>query len=446
LPLPNVLKKPPLLQKLQWILDPVQYMESAAKQHPDLFTAQIIGFGDTFVFVQHPEAIQAVLTQDHTKFFASGKDNALLQPLVGEQSLFLLEGQDHRQQRQLLVPPFHGSRLQTYAQQICSLAQTLLNQLSPQQPFLARTLMQQLSLEIIIQVVFGLSHGAQYHHLKQSLTALMEIFSSPITASFLFIPSLQKDLGTWTPWGRFIQIRQQIDDLLFAEISDRRAHPNPDRTDILSMLLFTQDETGQPMSDHALRDALMTLLLAGQETTASALAWGLYWIHKTPGVREKLRHELQSLGDDANPLEIARLPYLNAVCSETLRIAPVAMLTFPRVVQEPLELLGYGLEVGTIVMGCIYLLHRRPELYPEPKEFKPERFLDRSFSPYEFLAFGSGVRRCVGDALAMLELKLVLATLVSQAELELVDSQPELLRRRGVTLTPARGVKMRLGD
>ncbi|GAP94291.1 cytochrome P450 [Leptolyngbya sp. NIES-2104] len=444
MPLPNVLKTPPLFQKLQWILDPVRYMESAVQQYPDLFTADIVGFGDTFVFVQHPEAIQAILTQDHTKFFASGRDNTLLQPLVGDQSLFLLEGQNHRQQRQLLVPPFHGSRLQTYAQQICTLTQMQLSQLLPQQPFIARSLMQQLTLEIIIQVVFGLSHGDQYSQLKQLLTALMDLFRSPLTTSFLFIRSLQKDLGTWSPWGRFLQIRQQIDTLLFTEIAVRRAHPNLDRTDILSMLLLAQDETGQTMSDRALRDELMTLLLAGHETTASALTWGLYWIYKTPGVREKLQYELQSLGDAPNPLEIARLPYLSAVCSETLRITPVAMLTFPRVVQEPIELLGYPLDMGTIVMGCIYLLHQRPELYPNPKAFKPERFLDRQFSPYEFLAFGSGARRCVGDALAMLELKLVLATLVSQAEFELVDAQPELPRRRGVTLTPSRGVKMRL--
>jgi cytochrome P450 family 110 len=143
-------------------------------------------------------------------------------------------------------------------------------------------------------------------------------------------------------------------------------------------------------------------------------------------------------------MEVVRLPYLNAVCSETLRITPVAMLTFPRIAQEPVELLGYPVEVGTIVLGCIYLLHQREDLYPKPKEFRPERFLERQFSPYEFMPFGGGVRRCVGDALALFEIKLVLATILSNYQLELVDSRPEYPQRRGVTLAPARGVKMRL--
>lgn len=444
MPLPNPLKTPSYLQKLRWILDPVGYMESAARQYPDLFTAEIIGFGNTFVFIQHPEAIQEILTHDHKRFTAPGRENNILQPLIGEQSLIILEGQRHRQQRQLLVPPFHGGRLHTYGQTICDVTQELLSQLTPNRPFLARTLMQQLTLEVIIRVVFGLSEGRRYEQLKEPLAAMTDVFRSPLAASLLYFSALQKDLGAWSPWGYFLRLRQQVDALLFEEIADRRSYPDPDRTDILSLLMSAKDETGQPMSDQELRDELMTLLLAGHETTASSLAWGLYWIHKTPTVREKLLDELKSLGHSPNLMEIVRLPYLSAVCSETLRITPVAMLTFPRIVQEPVELLGYPLEVGTILLGCIYLLHQREDLYPQPKEFRPERFLERQFSPYEFLPFGGGVRRCVGDALASFEIKLVLATILSNYQLELADSRPEYPQRRGVTLAPARGVKMRL--
>jgi cytochrome P450 family 110 len=258
----------------------------------------------------------------------------------------------------------------------------------------------------------------------------------------LFLSFLQKDLGSWSPWGRFLRQRQQIDELLYAEIAERRQQYDPDRIDILSLLMAAKDEQGEAMSDRELRDELMTMLLAGHETTASAMAWGLYWIHHVPQVREKLLQELDSLGESPNPMTVARLPYLTAVCNETLRLYPVAMLTFPRVAQERVELLGHQLEPGTTVGGCIYLLHQREDLYPHPKQFKPERFLEGQFSPYEFMPFGGGVRRCVGEALAQLEMKLVLATILSRYQLELFDNRPEKPRRRGITLAPAYGVKM----
>lgn len=172
------------------------------------------------------------------------------------------------------------------------------------------------------------------------------------------------------------------------------------------------------------------------------MAWALYWIHKKPEVREKLLQELDTLGDSPDPMSIFRLPYLTAVCNETLRIHPVAMLTFPRVVQEPVELLGHSLEPGAILVGCMYLTHQREDLYPQPKQFQPERFLERQFSPYEFIPFGGGVRRCLGEALAVFEMKLVIATILSRYQLTLAYHQPEVPRRRGVTLAPARGVQI----
>jgi unspecific monooxygenase len=241
-----------------------------------------------------------------------------------------------------------------------------------------------------------------------------------------------------------VRQRQQIDDLLYAEIAERRANPDPNRTDILSMLMAARDEEGQPMSDRELRDELMALMFAGHETTATAMAWALYWTHYLPDVRDKLLSELKGLGESPGLMDIVRLPYLTAVTQETLRIHPVAMLTFPRVAQEPVEMMGYYLEPGTVVMGCMYLTHQREDIYPNHREFRPERFLERQFSPYEFIPFGGGVRRCIGEALAQFEMKLVLATILSEYRLTLVDKKRERPQRRGVTLAPASGVKMQI--
>ncbi|MDF5717066.1 MAG: cytochrome P450 [Rhizonema sp. NSF051] len=434
--LPNPLKIPTLQQSIEWIINPTGFMEKAVLEYPDLFSTS------TLVSVNHPQAIQKILTNDRKMFVASSKTSTILQPLIGDYSVIMVEGDRHKQQRQLLMPPFHKERMPAYSQLICNLTEKVFSQLPQNKPFQARNVLQEISLQVILEVVFGLCEGERYEKLKRLLTLITEIFKSPLSSSILFLPFLQQDLGSWSPWGKFLRQRQQIDELLYAEIAERRQQYDPERIDILSLLMAAKDEQGEPMSDRELRDELMTMLIAGHETTASAMAWGLYWIHHVPQVREKLLQELDSLGESLNPMTVARLPYLTAVCNETLRIYPVAMLTFARVTQERVELLGHQLEPGTPVVGCIYLLHHREDLYPQPKQFKPERFLERQFSPYEFMPFGGGVRRCVGDALAQLEMKLVIATILSRYQLTLFDNQPEKPHRRGVTLAPAKGVKM----
>jgi len=172
------------------------------------------------------------------------------------------------------------------------------------------------------------------------------------------------------------------------------------------------------------------------------MSWALYWVHALPDVKNRLREEIASLGDNPAPMDIFGLPYLTAVCNEVLRLYPVAMLTFPRRVEEPMDLLGYSLEVGTDLVGCIYLLHHREDLYPDSYNFKPERFLERQFSPYEFMPFGGGKRRCIGAALAAYEMKLVLATILSDYDLKLAENGPIKPQRRGITLSPAGGIKM----
>ena len=439
----NPLTKSPPLQRLQWVIDPVSYMESAAQQQSDLFSAEILGFGANLIFVYNPQAVQYILTNDRKELTAPGEINEILAPLTGSTSLFLLSGNAHRRQRQLLMPSFHGDRMRNYAQLITDLTEQTMNQLSVGQSFIARSTMQAVSLEVILQAVFGVREGDRYLQLRDLTRVISDGFSAPLSSSVLFFKALQKDWGNWTPWGRFLRLRQQLDDLLYAEIADRRAHFDLNRTDILSLMIAARDEGGQPMTDQELRDELMTLMLAGQDTTVSALSWALYWIHSLPNVREKLLLELDS-ADSSDPMNLTKLPYLTAVCQETLRIYPIAMLTFPRRVEQPIELLGYRLKPGTLLVGCIYLMHQRPDIYPNPKQFKPERFLENKFSGFEFLPFGGGARRCIGEALAIVEMKLVLAALLSRYELALAETKPVLPKRRGVTLAPAGGVRMRM--
>ena len=440
---PNPLSAPRLLQQLKWVADPIGYMESAAQQYPDIFSAGIIGFGNNFVFVNTPKGIQEILTNDRKTYTAPGSLNRILAPLLGDYSVILIEGDRHKRRRQMLMPSFHGDRIRTYSQLICDLTEKTLGAIPAGATFSARTAMQDISLQVILQAVYGVFEGERSQQLKTSLTKLTDVFASPLSSSPLFFPALQLDWGAWSPWGKFLRDRQRMDDLIYAEIRDRRDQPQPNRVDILSLMMAAIDDLGQPMTDQELRDELATLMFAGHETTATALSWALYWIHHQPEIREKLLDELQS-ADLSDPMSIVKLPYLSAVCNETLRIYPVAMLTFPRVVQEPTELLGYALEPGIAVVGCIYLTHHREDLYPEPHLFKPERFLERQYSPYEFLPFGGGVRRCIGEALAQLELKLVLTTILTRYNLALADPKPEYPRRRGVTLAPANGVKMKM--
>ncbi|MEO0837080.1 MAG: cytochrome P450 [Cyanobacteria bacterium J06642_3] len=435
------LKQPTLLQKLQWIVQPDQYMNAAFEQTPDLFAAEIAP-GDGYIFVNHPEAMRQMVTSDRAKYFASGKDNALLRPLVGDNSLFLIEGEPHKQRRKLLLPTFHGERIQTYADLICNLTRKIFDSLKPEESLIVREATQEISLQVIFEAVYGLQDSDRSTELKQRISRLADVFASPLTSALLFLPWIQQDWGAWSPWGNFVRQRKAIDEAIYQEIATRRTEDHSQRQDILSLMMLAHDEAGEKMKDYELRDELMTLMLAGHETTATAIAWGLYWAHRYPEIKDQLRAEIASLGTNPDPMAIAKLPYLDAFCKETLRIYPVAMLTFPRVVLEPTELLGYGLEPGQILMGCIYLIHQRSDIYPEPNQFRPERFLEREFDSYEFFPFGGGKRRCIGEALAMLELKLVLATILSEYKLELTRDRPETPARRGVTLAPKTGVEM----
>ena len=361
---------------------------------------------------------------------------------MGENSLLLIEGEPHKKRRKLLLPPFHGESIQSYAQLICDLTHDIIGHLQPDRSFIARQISQKISLQVILAAVYGLHDSELSQEFQKRLTSLANIFESTLTSALLFFPWLQQDLGPWSPWGNLVRQQKAIDRAIDRELASRRTENDLDRQDILSLMMSARDEAGEALKDEELRDELMTLMFAGHETTATAIAWALYWVHRQPEIRTKLREEIASLGSDPDPMAIAKLAYLDAVCKETLRICPVAMLTFPRVVQKPLELIGYKLEPGQVVMGCIYLLNQREDVYPQRDRFIPERFLEREYSPYEFFPFGGGKRRCIGEALAQLEMKLVLATIVANYDLELVGNRSESPARRGVTLAPKTGVKM----
>jgi len=410
-------------------------MESRAQRYGDLFSARVGSNFAHWVFVSNPQALQEILTGD--SFDAPGEQNQLFEPIMGKQSVVTISGDRHKRQRQLMMPPFHGDRMRAYGQLISDITEEVISKWEMGKPISVRSSMQKISMRAILGAVFGLYEGSRYHHLEQLLSSMLDLMSSPLSVSFLFFPILRQYVGPLSPWGTFLRLMQQIDKLIYDEIRERREQPDSSGTDILNLLMSARDEAGEPMTDVELRDELITLLVAGHETTATALTWALYWIHKLPRVRSQLLQELDSLGASPDSNAIFRLPYLSAVCSETLRIYPVGMLTFPRVVKSPCELCGIQLEPGTVVVGCIYLTHHREDIYPEPKQFKPERFMERQYSAYEYLPFGGGSRRCIGMAFAQFEMKLVLAKILSSLELTFADNRPVLPVRRGLTSGPS---------
>ncbi len=438
-------RTPAPLQLVNWILRPLDYMETLFRRYGDLFLARWGVF--EWVFVCHPDALKQVLTQDSGESItAPGEVNKILSPLLGQNSVIMLDGSAHRQRRKLIMPPFHGDRLKVYAHLIRDITHSVMAEMTQGQHFRARDVMQKITMRVILQAVFGLHEGERYRCLETLLAQRLNMLSSPVASTLVFFPILQTDLGSWSPGAKIARMSQEIDRLIYAEIQERRQSQDFERDDsgddILSLLLLARDEQGQGLTDQELRDELMTLLVAGHETTATALAWSLYWSHHQPDIKTRIQAEIQQHNLSQDPVALTKLPYLNAVCQETLRIYPVAMLTFSRQLQQPLELMGHPLPAQTKLVGSIYLLHHREDLYPDSKQFRPERFLERQYSPFEFMPFGSGARRCVGAALALYELKIVLGTLLTEYDLALTTRQPVQPQRRGITLGMKGGVEM----
>ncbi|MDF5731738.1 MAG: cytochrome P450 [Rhizonema sp. PD38] len=433
------------VQTIWAIINPIDWLEAMEARYGDVFLAPPLAGFPSQVIISNPQAIQDIFAANSHQFI-SGPGNKTIQPIVGANSLLLQDGEQHLQKRKLLLPPFHGERMRTYGLHMRDITEKVMSKIKPGQQFVARHVMQEISLNIILQTIFGLNEGERYQQIRQILSVMLDSFNNPLSVSFLFFKSLQVNLGKLTPWGNFLQQRERLNQLLYQEIGDRRKKSSV-AEDILSLLLSARDESGQAMTDEELRDELMTMLFAGHETTATALAWAMYWIHFIPEIHQKLLQELNSIDIiNTDPTEIVRLPYLNAVCSETLRIYPIVFFTQARVLQAPMQLMDYELPKGQMLSPCIYLTHHRPDIYPEPKRFKPERFLERQFSPYEYMPFGGGNRRCLGITFALFEMKLVLANLLSHHSFTLLEKQPLQPARRGVTFTPAGGVRLMVNN
>jgi cytochrome P450 len=405
-------------------------METGRRTCGDLFTLHL-PFGPVVVTCD-PATIRSVFTGDPAVLRA-GEGNRPLEPVVGPESLLLLDGARHLRRRRLVLPPFHGERLQGYAADIAQLAREELATWPVGAPFALEPRMRAITLAVIVRVVFGIEDGERAAALRELIPRLLPDGGF---SSLVLLPALRRDFGPWWPWRQFLAARAAVDALLYDEITRRRSDPDlAARTDVLSLLLQARDEDGAPLTDAELRDELMTLLLAGHETTATALAWAFELLHRHPAAHARAVDEARG-AQDGGPV-----PWLDAVAAETLRLRPPLPIA-ARGVAEPLRVVdGHELPAGSRLAVGIFLVHRRADLYPEPLAFRPERFLDRGPDTYAWLPFGGGVRRCVGAAFAQLELREVLRTVLAGADLRPASARPERTRRRAVVLSPARGAR-----
>lgn len=435
--LPPGPKTPTWLLNQQLQTDPFGCMDAIFKRYGDIVT--VMSNTTPIVYVSNPAGIKQIFT--NIEITARGALNRSFALLTGTQGVLQLDGLRHKHRRKLLMPAFHGVRMQAYGQRICSLTEKIMSQKELGKPFLAYPTIEDITLRVGMEVVLGLHQGERYEKIKYLFSSILKYQQSSFYKLALKLPFGRRDLGRWSPRGYFLHLRQELFQQLYIEVEERRKQADPNGTDILSELVLARDEMGESMTNEEVRDLLISPLGAARDASGTAIAWSLYWIHHLPEVCERLLTELDSLGENPDPTSIVALPYLSAVCYETLRIYPTQLFTFPRLVESPVDVMGYKLSPGTVLIGNIYSTHQREDLYPQPKQFKPERFLERQFSNYEFLPFGGGARGCIGGAFALFEMKLVLATILSRYQLALVDKQPRP-KFGGLLCYPASGVKM----
>jgi len=417
-----------------WVMRPYDFMRECAHEFGDLFTLRIRA-ESTYVIVSRPDAIRAIFTA-RADTLGVGAGNAVLVPFVGPASLLLLEGERHVRERRLLMPAFHQKVIAGYGDAIRDALTDAIEDWAPGKTFVAQEVLQGVSIDVILRAVFGVRTKSACADLKRELVSFLNDrrFS---------LGQMDQLSGGDESLRVFRERLGRIGDLTLAFVADRRyASTAPDDSpgDILSMLLHAKDEFGHGPTDSELRDELLTLVATGYETTATALAWGLYWIAGSREVRTRLRAEVAAVGD-ADARAYSALPYLDAVVKETLRVYPIVPFVFREALQ-PFNLDGYTFDRGTILAPSVYLTHRREDLYDRPEMFEPERFLARTYSPYEYLPFGGGARRCIGMNLAIYEMKVILATLFQRFDLENDAGTPVLPVRRSVAMAPSGGGRM----
>jgi cytochrome P450 len=427
---------------LQWLYRPLQYLTACRRRYGETFTIRLPWL-PPIVVVSHPEAIKEVFSSSSEEMTA-GRVNATLRPFLGPFSLLMLDGEPHLRQRRVVLPAFHGERMHAFGHLMLEAAHAAIDGWPVGKPFPVHREMQAITLQVILQAIFG-TDDPDFARRAELIPRAIEIGTWPP----LLLPALQVDLGTWSPWGRFRRLSAEADAMFFAELRRRREQKADGSRDILALLMEARDERGAPLSDPELRDQIVTLIIAGHETTATALAWALYWATRTHGLVPRLEQEIAGARDgEAEPLvpeRVAKLELLDATVRETLRQQPVVPVVGRRI-ERPAQVAGYDLPAGTIVMPSIYLAQHRPEAFPQPECFIPERFLGVKSSPYEWLPFGGGIRRCVGMAFALYEMKMVLAAVLSRVALRIAPGARIRQIRRSVTVGPSGGLPVIVDD
>jgi cytochrome P450 len=424
-------------------IKPISYLRAAFSEPGPVIREAAAEYGDPFrsigpngplTIVGHPEGIRTLYTADPDAFSSYAVEVA--QPVFGTTSLVVSAGARHRRDRKLLTPPFNAGAMRAYGATIAEATEEAARRLPPGRRFSMLETTQDIALDVIIRVVFGVEGRERVEQMRAAVLRLIESLSPWI---FVFFWT-RRDFGGIGPWARYKRAVAAHDELLLSEIQ-RRREVAEGRSDILSLLLRARYDDGSAMSDTELVEQLRGLLFAGHETTAVTLACAFHWLHHEPEVLGKLLSEIDALGEDAEADALASLPYLEAVCLEALRMNPPVVDT-GRQVREPFELMGYTIPAGEGINPSPLLLHMREEIYPEPERFRPERFLERKFSPFEYIPFGGGARRCLGAAFAMYEMKIALGTILRRYRLRSGGGKRLAFVRRGLTLGPRGGVPM----
>jgi cytochrome P450 family 135 len=413
--LPPGPRVPPLVNALRYARDPLRFFPRVRERHGDVFTVSFPDF-KRVVYLAEPSLVRELFTGDPAQMHAGEANATLLEPAVGPSSVLTLDDDEHLRQRKLLLPPFHGKAVERYRGVIRTAARRDLETWPVGEPFGMRPHTQSITLEVILRAVFGLDDPDRFARAH----AVIDEFARRSDA--LLLPRFLHR-GRIGPWGRFIRSRRALDALIYDEIALRRAQEDVDgRDDVLSLLMRARHEDGAPLSDRELRDELVTIVGAGHETTATALAWAVERLVRHTDVLARLR-------DDEDGA------YTDAVIRETLRVRPV-IVDVARKLTRPLAIAGYELPAGTLVLASITGMHTREDIYEDAAAFRPERFLGQPPGTYEWIPFGGGVRRCLGAAFAQEEMRIVLSEIATRAQLRPADPRPERPRMRNVTIAP----------
>lgn len=435
---------PVILQTYRYVRNPLPLLDECAARFGDAFTLRLLGTGP-WVFLCSPPLVKAMFTAPADVVHAGEANASVFGAIAGNASVFTMDESPHLDRRRLLLPQFHGDRMQVYLEQIRAIAAAAVDGWKPGVWFAMHHATQQMTLQAIIRAVFGIDVERGDAEDRELVDALTDLANRAVGSSLLLAPGLQIDLGPWSPWGRVVRIIERADRAILREIARRRTTAGTaERHDILSLLLQVRYDDGAPLTDRQIRDELTVMLMAGHETTGTALAWAFERILSLREVEERLRAELTTVVGE-EPLtaaHLARLEYLDAVIKESMRIRPIMPAGGARTLLKPLAIGEYFVPAGWTLINGMYLLHRRPDLYPDPETFMPERFLGKHVvDPYAWTPFGGGVRRCLGMAFALFEMKVVIATVLQRVRLR-IERPDAPVARRGFFLAPARGLRV----